>query len=170
MPRLGSPRSAPSRLSLVASAKTPPHQINGRQCFGGGNVWSCPLDGLDGKPSLANVVLTGRLSILKSLPDDVLKVWVHVGMRAQPVAKEKPRARETGSQPNAGLPSVQSFRGLNCGEENYSPNGSQEKPRRRGASYSQLARIMGFEFERQAKRSLNTVRLHGASVQLPHVR
>ncbi len=62
MPRLGSPRSAPSRLSLVASAKTPPHQINGRQCFGGGNVWSCPLDGLDGKPSLANVVLTGRLS------------------------------------------------------------------------------------------------------------
>ncbi len=40
---------------------------------------------------LAQVILTGCQGILKSLPDDVLKVRVHVGMRAQPAAKEKPR-------------------------------------------------------------------------------
>jgi hypothetical protein len=37
------------------------------------------------------MVLAGRLGIPKSLPDDVLKVQVHVGMRAQPAAKEKSR-------------------------------------------------------------------------------
>ncbi len=46
----------------------------------------------------------------------------------------------------------------------------KEKPRESGASYSQFARIMGFEFERQTKRSLDSLSLHGASVQLPHVR
>ena len=40
---------------------------------------------------LAQVILTGCQGILKSLPDDVLKVQVHVDMRAQAAAKEKPR-------------------------------------------------------------------------------
>ncbi len=33
-----------------------------------------------------------------------------------------------------GAPSIQFIRGLNCGEQNYSPNRSKEKPRRSGAS------------------------------------
>ncbi len=40
---------------------------------------------------LAQVVLTGCQGIPKSLANDVLKVRVHAGMRAQPAAKEKPR-------------------------------------------------------------------------------
>ncbi len=45
------------------------------------------------RSTLAMVIFAGRLGVLKSLPDDVLKVRVHVGMRTQPAAKEKPRAR-----------------------------------------------------------------------------
>ena len=41
------------------------------------------------------------LSIPKSRPDDVLKVRVHVGVRAQPVAKEKPR--QTTRSPRDGM-------------------------------------------------------------------
>ncbi len=40
--------------------------------------------------ALAQVILPGCQGIPKSLADDVLKVRVHVGMRAQPVAKEMP--------------------------------------------------------------------------------
>ncbi len=40
---------------------------------------------------LAQVILPGCLGIFKGLPDDVLKVRVHAGMRAQVVTKEKPR-------------------------------------------------------------------------------
>ncbi len=68
-------------------------KLDRRQRVGGGHVRPCALDGLDGKPSLVHVILAGRLGILKSLSDYVLKVWVHVGMRAQVVAKEKPRAK-----------------------------------------------------------------------------
>ena len=50
-----------------------------------------PLDSLDGKPRLAQVILTGCQGIPKSLPDDVLKVRVHVGMRARAGAEGKPR-------------------------------------------------------------------------------
>ncbi len=39
---------------------------------GGGHVWPCPLDSLNGKHGLAHMVLAGRLGVLKSLPDDVL--------------------------------------------------------------------------------------------------
>jgi hypothetical protein len=39
---------------------------------------------------LAQVILTGYQGIPKSLANDVLKVRVHVDMRAQPVAKAKP--------------------------------------------------------------------------------
>ncbi len=45
---------------------------------------------LDGLFSLAEVIPAGSLGVGKSLPDDVLKVRVHAGMRAQPAAKEKP--------------------------------------------------------------------------------
>ncbi len=34
---------------------------------------------------------TGCQGIPKSLPDDVLKIWVHAAMRARSGAKEKPR-------------------------------------------------------------------------------
>ena len=68
-----------------------PHQVNGSQRVGGGHVWPCPLDSLDGKLGLAHVVLAGCQSILKSLPDDVLKVRVHGGMKARISAKRKPR-------------------------------------------------------------------------------
>jgi len=60
---------------------------------GGGHVWPCPLDSLNGKHGLTHLIFTGCLGVPKSLPDDVLEVRVHVGMRAQPVAKEKPRSR-----------------------------------------------------------------------------
>ncbi len=46
---------------------------------------------LNGKLGLARVVPTDCQGILKSLPDDVLKVRVHGGMRARSGAKEKPR-------------------------------------------------------------------------------
>ena len=68
-----------------------PHQIDGSQRVGGGHVWPCPLDSPNGKLGLAQVILTGCQGIPKSLPDDVLKVRVHGGMRAQPVAEGKPR-------------------------------------------------------------------------------
>ncbi len=58
---------------------------------GGSHVWPCPLDSLNGKLGLARVGPTDCKGIPKSLPDDVLKVRVHVGMRAQPAAKEKPQ-------------------------------------------------------------------------------
>ncbi len=66
-------------------------QIDRRQRVRGGHVGSCPLNSLNGKHGLAHVVLTDCLGNLKSLPNYVLKVRVHEGMRAQPVAKEKPR-------------------------------------------------------------------------------
>ena len=68
-----------------------PYHIDRSQRVGGGQVWPCPLDSLNGKLGLAQVVLTGSLGILNGLPDDVLKVRVHVGMRAQAAAKEKLR-------------------------------------------------------------------------------
>ncbi len=49
------------------------------------------MDSPNGMFDLAQVVSPGRLGIPKSLPDDVLKVRVHVDMRAQPAAKGKPR-------------------------------------------------------------------------------
>ncbi len=66
-------------------------RCNGSQRVGGGHVWPCPLDSPNGKLGLAQVILTGCQGIPKSLPDDVLKVRVRVGMRAQLAAKEKPR-------------------------------------------------------------------------------
>ncbi len=45
------------------------------------------------KPGPTRGIPARGLSIPKSLPDDVLKVRVQGGMRAQRVAKEKPRAR-----------------------------------------------------------------------------
>ncbi len=42
---------------------------------------------------LARVIPTGYQGVPKSLPNDILKVRVHVDMRAQPAAKEKPRAQ-----------------------------------------------------------------------------
>ncbi len=69
----------------------PPHQVNGSQCIGGGHIRTCPLDSPNGKLGLAQVILTGCQGIPKSLPDDVLKVRVHGGMRARSDAKEKPR-------------------------------------------------------------------------------
>ncbi len=48
-------------------------------------------DSPNGKLGLAQVILTGCQGIPKSLPDDVLKVRVHGGMRALSAAKEKPR-------------------------------------------------------------------------------
>ncbi len=68
-----------------------PHQVNGSQRIGGGHVWPRPLDSPNGKLGLAQVVLAGCLSIGEGLPDDVLKVRVHVSMRAQSRAKEKLR-------------------------------------------------------------------------------
>ncbi len=70
-----------------------PHQIDGSQRVRGGHVGPCPLDSPNGKLGLAQVILTGCQGILESLPDDVLKVPGHVGIRAQPTAKEKPAAR-----------------------------------------------------------------------------
>ena len=69
------------------------HQVDGSERVSGGHVWPCPLDGLNGNHGLAHVVPTGRPGDPKGLPDDVLKVRVHAAMRAQPAAKEKPRAR-----------------------------------------------------------------------------
>ncbi len=68
-----------------------PNQGNDSQRVGGGNVWPCPLDSPNGKLGLAQVIPASGLSIPKSLPDDLLKVRVHGGMRARSGAKEKPR-------------------------------------------------------------------------------
>ena len=68
-----------------------PHQVDGSQRVGGGHVGPCLLNSPNGKLGLAHVVLTGCQGIPKSLPDHALKVRVHVGMRAQPAAKGKPR-------------------------------------------------------------------------------
>ncbi len=46
------------------------HQVNGSQRVGGGHVWPCPLDSLNGKHGLDHVILTGRQGIPKSLADD----------------------------------------------------------------------------------------------------
>ena len=48
-----------------------PHPVNDSQRFGGGHVWPCLLDSLNGKHGLAHVVLTGCLGVLKSLPDNL---------------------------------------------------------------------------------------------------
>jgi hypothetical protein len=55
------------------------HQVYGSQRVGGGHVWPCSLDSLNGKHGLDHVVLTDCLGNLKSLPDDVLKAQVNVG-------------------------------------------------------------------------------------------
>ncbi len=47
----------------------------------------------DGLLSLPNMIPAGSLGIGEGLADDFLKVGVHGGMRAQPAAKEKPRAK-----------------------------------------------------------------------------
>ncbi len=41
--------------------------------------------------ALAQVILAGGLGVGEGLADDVLKVRVHVGMRARSGTKEKPR-------------------------------------------------------------------------------
>ncbi len=67
-----------------------PHQVNGSQRIGGGHVWPSPLDSPNGKLGLAQIVLAGCLSIGEGLPDDVLKVRVHGGMRARLAAGRQP--------------------------------------------------------------------------------
>ena len=57
------------------------HQVNGLQRIIGGHVWPSPLDNLKDKYSLGHGIPTGCLGNPKSLPDDVLKVAVHVGYR-----------------------------------------------------------------------------------------
>ncbi len=74
------------------------HQVDGSERVSGGHVWPRLLDSLNGNHGLAHVVPTGRLGNPKSLPNDVLKVRVQVGMRAQPAAKEKPRAGDSFNQ------------------------------------------------------------------------
>ncbi len=66
-----------------------PNQGNGSQRVGGGHVWPCPLDSPNGKLGLAQVILTGCLSIRN------LKVRVHVGMRERNMTKEKPHRSGT---------------------------------------------------------------------------
>ncbi len=78
-----------------------PYHIDRGQRVRGSHVWPCPLDSLNGKLGLARVVPTDCQGIPKSLPDDVLKVRVHAGMRAQPAAKEKPR--RSGAIPPLGV-------------------------------------------------------------------
>ena len=57
-----------------------PHHFDSRQRLGGGHVWPCSLDSLNGQFRLAHVILTGCQGILKSLPNNVLKVFrVHAG-------------------------------------------------------------------------------------------
>ncbi len=72
----------------------PPHQVNRQQRAGGGHVWPCPLDSPNGKLGLGEVVPAGSQGIPKNLPDNVLKVRVHVVMRAQFRPKGKPRRGE----------------------------------------------------------------------------
>ncbi len=43
------------------------HQVNGSQRVRGGHVWLCPLDSLNGKHGLAQVILAGGLSIGEGL-------------------------------------------------------------------------------------------------------
>ncbi len=71
-----------------------PRQINGSQRVGGGHVWPHLLDSPNGKLGLAQVILTGRLGVFKSLPDDILKVRVHGGMRAHLAAGRQPFRNE----------------------------------------------------------------------------
>ena len=51
-----------------------PYHIDRREHVGGGHVWPCPLDSLNGKHGLVHVVLTGCQGIPKSLADHALKV------------------------------------------------------------------------------------------------
>ena len=67
------------------------HQFNGSQRIGVGHVWPRQMDSLYGKLGLANAVIAGCLGILESLPDYVIKVRVHEGMRLQLATKEKPQ-------------------------------------------------------------------------------
>ena len=69
------------------------HQVDGSERFGGVHVWPCPLDGLEGKPSLVNVILASCLGVLEGLPDDVLKVRVHAGYESAAGGKRKARRR-----------------------------------------------------------------------------
>jgi hypothetical protein len=50
------------------------HQVDRSQRISGGHVWPRLLDGLNGKHGLAHVISTDCQGIIKSLPDDVLKV------------------------------------------------------------------------------------------------
>ncbi len=58
----------------------------------------------DGVLILSTMVTPRSLGLVKRRANDVRQILVHADMRAQPVTKEKPRARRTGVQPNAGLP------------------------------------------------------------------
>ena len=73
-----------------------PCQVDGSQRVGCGHIWPCPLDSPNGKLGLAKVILTGCQGIGEGLSDDILKVRVHVGMRARPGANEKPHRSEAG--------------------------------------------------------------------------
>ncbi len=72
-----------------------PHQVNGSQRVGGGHVWPCPLDSPNGTLGLGEVVPAGSLGVGKRLADDVLKVGVHVAMRARMETEEKPHRSRT---------------------------------------------------------------------------
>ncbi len=58
-------------------------------------------DSPNGKLGLGEVVPAGSLGVGKRLADDVLKVGVHVGMRARNSAKEK--LRRSGAPRYSGL-------------------------------------------------------------------
>ena len=57
------------------------HQINGSQRIGGGHIWPCQLDGLNGKHGLAKLFPTACQGFPKGASDDVFKVQIHA---AQP--------------------------------------------------------------------------------------
>ncbi len=50
-----------------------------------------PPNRLDGLFGLAEVIPAGSLGVAKRLPDDAVELRVHVGMKARPKPKEKPR-------------------------------------------------------------------------------
>ena len=65
------------------------HQVDGSERVGGGHVWPCLLDNLNGNHGLAHVVPTGRLGNPKSLPDAFLKVRVQGAYESAAGGKRK---------------------------------------------------------------------------------